>query len=122
MMGERVVMQESLFHQFRLEEYVPADHPLRRIDRFVDLADLRMYLAPFYTSTGRPSIDPELMPRMLIAGYCYGIRSERRLCEEVHLNLTYRWFCRWGSKVRCPTTRHSPRTGTAASPRATCAS
>ena len=51
-----------------------------------------MHLAPFYSETGRPSIDPELLIRMLIVGYCFGIRSERRLCDEVHLNLAYRWF------------------------------
>ncbi len=67
---------------------------LRQIDRFVDLSDIRSVLAPYYSSTGRPSIDPELMIRMLLVGYCMGIRSERRLCEEVHLNLAYRWFCR----------------------------
>ena len=78
MMGERVMMQESLFYRFRLEDYVPADHQLRAIDRFVDLSGLRQYLASFYSSTGRPSIDPELMIRMLIVGYCCGIRSERR--------------------------------------------
>jgi hypothetical protein len=75
---------------------VPADHLLRSIDRFVDLSDIREHLRPFYSETGRPSIDPELMIRMLIIGYCMGIRSERRLCEEVHLNLAYRWFCRLG--------------------------
>lgn len=69
---------------------------LRSIDRFVDLAGLREHLRPYYSETGRPSIDPELMIRMLIIGYCMGIRSERRLCEEVHLNLAYRWFCRLG--------------------------
>ena len=102
MMGERTVMQESLFYGFRLEDHVPADHLLRRIDRFVDLTDLRAYLARFYSSTGRPSIDSELMLRMLIVGYCYGIRSERRLCEEVHLNLAYRWFCRLGLEGSVP--------------------
>jgi transposase len=56
-------------------------------------ADLREHLAPFYSQTGRPSVDPELMIRMLIIGYCLGIRSERRLCEEVKLNLAYRWRC-----------------------------
>lgn len=94
MMGERAVMQDCLFYEFRLEEHVPADHQLRTIDRFVDLSDVRRHLAAFYSATGRPSVDPELMIRMLIVGYCYGIRSERRLCEEVHLNLAYRWFCR----------------------------
>jgi transposase len=69
---------------------------LRSIDRFVDLSDVRRHLAPFYSCTGRPSIDPELLVRMLLVGYCYGIRSERRLCEEVHLNPAYRWFCRLG--------------------------
>jgi len=94
MMGERTVMQEALFYSFCIEDHVPADHLLRSIDRFVDLSGVREYLTPFYSSTGRPSIDPELMIRMLIIGYCMGIRSERRLCEEVHLNLAYRWFCR----------------------------
>jgi transposase len=96
MMGDQLVMQESLFYQFRLDDHVPADHMLRAIDRFVDLGPLRQHLVPFYSATGRPSIDPELMVRMLIVGYCFGIRSERRLCEEVHLNLAYRWFCRLG--------------------------
>jgi len=96
MMGERRVMQEALFYGFSLERHVPGDHLLRKIDRFVDLSDLRTYLGPFYSDVGRPSIDPELMMRMLIVGYCFGIRSERRLCDEVHLNLAYRWFCRLG--------------------------
>lgn len=59
-------------------------------------------LKPFYSTIGRPSIDPELMMRMLIVGYCMGIRSERRLCEEVHLNLAYRWFCRLGLDGKVP--------------------
>lgn len=96
MMGERTVMQEALFYAFSLEDHVPGDHLLRSIDRFVDLGGIREHLRPFYSETGRPSIDPELMIRMLIIGYCMGIRSERRLCEEVHLNLAYRWFCRLG--------------------------
>lgn len=94
MMGERTVMQEALFYSFRIEDHVPNDHLLRAIDRFVDLSGIREHLRPYYSETGRPSIDPELMIRMLIIGYCMGIRSERRLCEEVHLNLAYRWFCR----------------------------
>ena len=96
MMGERTVLQEPLFFGFSLERHVPADHLLRAIDRFVDLDGVRQHLAPFYSPIGRPSIDPELLIRMLLAGYCFGIRSERRLCEEVHLNLAYRWFCRLG--------------------------
>src|SRR6478735_6282071 len=94
MMGERTVAQEALFYEFSLERHVPAHHLLRAIDRFVDLSGIRAHLRPFYSDTGRPSIDPELMIRMLIVGYCFGIRSERRLCDEVHLNLAYRWFCR----------------------------
>lgn len=102
MMGERLVMQESLFYEFRLEDHVPSDHLLRSIDRFVDCSELRQRLIGFYSSTGRPSIDPELMIRMLLIGYCLGIRSERRLCEEVHLNLAYRWFCRLGLEGKVP--------------------
>ena len=95
MMGPRQVDQAALFYEFSLERHVPADHLLRSIDRFVDSSEVRGHLAPFYSSTGRPSIDPELLVRMLLVGYCYGIRSERRL-QEVHLNLAYRWFCRLG--------------------------
>jgi len=94
MMGQQVPAQEQLFYSFSLDRHVPAGHLLRRIDRFLDLGGLRRHLAPFYSHTGRPSVDPELMIRMLIVGYCFGIRSERRLCEEVQLNLAYRWFCR----------------------------
>ena len=92
----------QLFYEFRLDDHVPADHLLRRIDRFLDLAGVRSGLKPFYSNIGRPSIDPELMMRMLIVGYCMGIRSERRLCEEVHLNLAYRWFCRLGLEGKVP--------------------
>ena len=120
MMGERTVMQEALFYGFSLEQHVPDDHLLRSIDRFVDLSGMRRHLEPFYSAIGRPSIDPELMIRMLLVGYCFGIRSERRLCEEVPLNLAYRWFCRLGLTDACRTTRPSPRTGMAASATATC--
>src|SRR5215212_6502891 len=102
MMGERTVMQEALFYGFSLERHVPADHLLRSIDRFVDLSGLRQELRPFYSETGRPSVDPELIIRMLLVGYCFGIRSERRLCDEVHLNLAYRWYCRLGLEGAVP--------------------
>jgi transposase len=102
MMGERTVAQEALFYSFNLERHVPADDLLRLIDRFVDLSSIREHLRPFYSETGRPSIDPELMIRMLIIGYCMGIRSERRLCDEVHVNLAYRWFCRLGLEGDVP--------------------
>lgn len=94
MMGPQQVSQGQLFYEFSLETMVPPDHLLRAMDRFVDLSCVRPLLAPTYSSTGRPSVDPELMIRMLLVSYCYGIRSERRLCEEVGLNLAYRWFCR----------------------------
>ena len=102
MMGPRQVAQGALFYGFSLEDHVPADHLLRSIDRFADLGDVRRRLAPLYSSTGRPSVDPELMIRMLLIGYCFGIRSERRLCDEVHLNLAYRWFCRLDLSDRVP--------------------
>jgi len=96
MMGRQTTDQARLFYEFHLDERVPADHLLRRIDVFVAavLGDLRQKLADHYSGLGRPSIDPELLIRMLIVGYCYGIRSERRLCEEVEDRLTFRWFCR----------------------------
>src|SRR6202789_778469 len=102
MMGERTVAQEALFYEFSIERHVPFDHLLRSIDRFVDLSGIRTYLRPFYSELGRPSIDPELMIRMLIIGYCMGIRSERRPCEEVHLTLAYRLFCRIGLDGAAP--------------------
>src|SRR5215467_9892534 len=102
MMGEQRVMQEALFYGFSLERHVPNNHLLRKIDRFVDLSEVRAHLEPYYSEVGRPSIDPELMIRMLIVGYCFGVRSERRLCDEVHLNLAYRWFCRLGLDGEVP--------------------
>ena len=95
MMG-RQVEPGQLFYEFSLERHVPSDHLLRRLDAALDLSWLRAELAPFYSAIGRPSVDPELMIRMLLVGYCYGVRSERRLCDEVHLHLGYRWFCRLG--------------------------
>ena len=102
MMGQLPPDQNTLFYDFCLEDYVPQDHLLRQIDPFLDLSDLRDHLAAHYSHTGRPSVDPEVMIRMLIVGYCYGIRSERRLCEEVHLNLAYRCFCRLGLEGKVP--------------------
>ncbi|MDF2974794.1 MAG: transposase, partial [Microvirga sp.] len=101
MMGMQVAPAQ-LFYDFCLDDHVPADHLLRRIDHFLDLESVRAALKPFYSSIGRPSVDPELMMRMLIVGYCMGLRSERRLCEEVHLNLAYRWFCRLGLDGKVP--------------------
>ena len=101
MMGQQVA-QGALFYAFRLDDHVPADHLLKRIDGLLDFGFVREALAASYSSTGRPSVDPELMLRMLLIGYLFGIRSERRLCEEVHLNLAYRWFCRLDLADRVP--------------------
>jgi transposase len=94
MMGRRRRNQGRLFYELRLEDRIPENHLLRRMNVFVTaaLADLHKELKPHYSDIGRPSIDPELMIRMLIVGYCYGIRSERKLCQEVELHLAYRWF------------------------------
>jgi transposase len=96
MMGRQTSDQASLFYEFRLDERVPKNHLLRRINIFVTaaLADVHGQLGPYYSEMGRPSVDPELMIRMLIVGYCYGLRSERKLTQEVELHLAYRWFCR----------------------------
>src|SRR3977135_987816 len=102
MMGQQSGGQKRLFYAFNLDDYVPFDHLLRGVDQFLDLGDSRQHLAPAYSHTGRPSIDPRLLIRMLIVGYCFGIRSERRLCEEVHLNLAYRWFCGLGLDGEVP--------------------
>ena len=92
-----------MFYEFSLEGHIPADHLLRSIDRFVELGELRRELSSFYSTMGRPSVDPELMIRMLIVGYCFGIRSERRLCEEVHLTWRTAGSAGLGSTVACLT-------------------
>lgn len=109
----------QLFYDFCLDDHVPADHLLRGIDRHLELDSVRAQLKPFYSTTGRPSVDPELMMRMLIIGYSMGIRSERRLCEEVHLNLAYRWFCRLGLDGKVPDHSSFSKTAMAVSDRAT---
>src|SRR3984885_8330739 len=114
---------ERLFYKFSLERHVPEDHLLRQIDAVLDLSGIRRALAPYYAAGGRPSVDPGLMIRMLLVGYAFALRSERRLCDEVHLNLAYRWFCRLGLDGDVPDHPTSPRTDTAASARAiSCAS
>jgi transposase len=94
MLGPKQEAQSALFYDFSIEDHVPHDHVLRAIDGIIDLSGIRQHLSGFYSTTGRPSVDPELMMRMLLVGYIMGIRSERRLCDEVHLNLAYRWFCK----------------------------
>ncbi len=93
MMGRLERDQERLFYEYCLDDLVPADHLVRKADAVLDLSWARAELAPYYSHTGRPSIDPELMLRMLIVGYVFAIRSERRLCSELQVNMAYRWFC-----------------------------
>lgn len=102
MMGQLPPEQNTLFYNFCLERHIPSNHLLRQLDQFLDFGAIRKHLRPFYSDIGRPSIDPELMIRMLLVGYCYGIRSERRLCEEVNFNLAYRWFCGIGLEEEVP--------------------
>ncbi len=102
MMGPRTGQRDCLFYEFNIEDRIPAGHLLRRIDAVLDLSWVRSELSPFYSHTGCPSVDPELMIRMLLVSYCYSIRSERRLCQEVELNLAYRWFCHLGLEDKVP--------------------
>ena len=120
MMGRQDRDQGQLFYEFSLDEMIPADHLLRRINRFATavLADLHDQLKAFYSDIGRPSIDPELMIRMLLVGYCYGIRHERRLCQEVALHLSYRWFCKPDLDDKVPHHSTSRSIDSAASERA----
>ncbi len=102
MMGRREQGQGQFFYAFDLDKVVPPDHLVRQIDGVLDLDWVHKELAPYYSHTGRPSIDPMLMIRMLIVGYVFAIRSERRLCSEVQVNLAYRWFCQLGIEDRIP--------------------
>ena len=94
MMGRLESSQDRFFYNFCLDDVVPSDHLVRRIDAVLDLSWLHGELDSYYSQTGRPSIDPELMIRMMIIGYVFVIRSERQLCSDVQVNLAYRWFCR----------------------------
>src|ERR1700722_4737969 len=102
MMGRRGGGQGPFFYSFKLDEVVPPDHLVRQIDGVLDLGWVHKELAPYYSHTGRPSIDPVLMIRMLIVGYVFAIRSVRRLCSEVQVNLAYRWFCKLGIEDKIP--------------------
>ena len=102
MMGRLKSDQGQLFYEFHLGDAVPEDHLVRKIDTALDLSWLRSELAPHYSSMGRPSIDPELMIRMLVVGYVFAIRSERLICREVQVNLAYRWFCKLGIEDAIP--------------------
>ena len=102
MMGHQERDQGQFFYEYRPEDLVPADHLVRKLDAVLDLSGLRAELRPFYSHTGRPSIDPELMLRMLIIGYVFAIRSERQLCSELQVNMAYRWFCGLSIESKVP--------------------
>ena len=119
MMGRREQGQRQFFYAFDLDKVVPADHLVRQIDGVLDLDWVHKELAPYYSHTGRPSIDPALMIRMLIVGYVFAIRSERRLCSEVQVNLAYRWFCQLGIEDGYPIIRCLVVPGMSAFARAT---
>jgi transposase len=118
MMGRQESGQGQFFYAFDLEKVVPPDHLVRQIDAVLDLSWVHKELAPYYSHTGRPSIDPVLMIRMLIVGYVFAIRSERRICAEVQVNLAYRWFCRLGIEDNIRTTLCSAVRGMSVSVRA----
>ena len=101
MMGQQP-RTDSLFYYFRLEDQIPDDHLLKRLDRFIDFGFVRERLRDTYSAMGRPSIDPEVLLRLLLVGYLYGITSERRLIEEVRMHLAYRWFSRLGFEREIP--------------------
>jgi len=102
MLGRQESDQSQFFYAFDLDKVVPPDHLVRQIDGLLDLSWVHKELAPFYSHTGRPSIDLVLMIRMLIVGYVFALRSERRLCAEVQVNLAYRWFCKLGIEDNIP--------------------
>ena len=102
MLGRQESGQGQFFYSFDLDRVVPPDHLVRQIDGLLDLSWVHNELAPFYSHTGRPSIDPVLMIRMLIVGYVFALRSERQLCAEVQVNLAYRWFCKLGIEDNIP--------------------
>ena len=102
MMGRREDSQVQFLYAFDLDKVVPADHLVRQIDAILDLSWVHRELRPYYSNTGRPSIDPVLMIRMLLVGYVFALRSERRLCSEVQVNLAYRWFCKLSVEDKIP--------------------
>ena len=102
MMGRREDRQGQFLYAFNLDEVVPPDHLVRKIDAVLDLGWVHKELGPYYSHTGRPSIDPVLMIRLLIVGYVFAIRSERRICAEVQVNLAYRWYCRLSVEDKIP--------------------
>src|ERR1700674_4342858 len=101
MMGQHS-RSEALFYYFRLEDQVPENHLLRLIEKHISFAFVREKLKESYSDTGRPSIDPELLLRILLIGYLYGITSERKLVEELRMHLAWRWFTGLGFDQEIP--------------------
>ena len=101
MMGEHA-RSEALFYYFTLEEYIPKNHLLRLIDKHLDFSFVRERLRDSYSDIGRPSVDPELLLRILLIGYLYGITSERKLVEELGMHLAWRWFTGLGFHQEIP--------------------
>lgn len=101
MIGEKN-NEEKLFYYLRPEDLIPEDHILRLIDRYVDFSFIRQKVEHLYSHTGRPSVDPDVMMRMLLVGYLFGITSERRLCDEVQMHVGYRWFVGLGLDEKVP--------------------
>jgi transposase len=101
MMGQHD-RSEALFYYFRLEDQVPETHLLRLIEKHISFAFVRKRLKASYSDTGRPSIDPELLLRILLIGYLYGITSERKLVEELRMHLAWRWFTGLGFDQEIP--------------------
>lgn len=91
MIGEKK-KADKLFYYLHPEELIPKDHILRLVHQYVDFSFIRTKVEHLYSQTGRPSVDPEVMMRMLLVGYLFGITSERRLCDEVTMHMGYRWF------------------------------
>jgi transposase len=111
MMGQHD-RSEALFYYFRLEDQVPENHLLRLIEKHISFAFVRERLKTSYSDTGRPSIDPELLLRILLIGYLYGITSERKLVEELRMHVAWRWFTGLGFDQEISKPLHVPRTGT----------
>ncbi len=101
MMGQHA-RSEALFYYFTLEEYIPQNHLLRLIDKHIDFSFVREQLRDSYSDTGRPSVDPELLLRILLIGYLYGITSERKLVEDLGMHLAWRWFTGLGFHQEIP--------------------
>jgi transposase len=103
---------ESLFYHFRIEDQVPENHLLRLLDLHISFDFVREKLKGSYSNTGRPSIDPELLLRILLIGYLYGVTSERKLVEELHMHLAWRWFTRTpGCELATSSSSESMRSG-----------